>query len=125
MNKPMRMTRNLRLHVGDTLCDLNNRVLDDVARFERGESVESHHLSFESWQALFNVLTPKRYALLQHVHKHPEQSIRALARALGRDYKRVHEDVKALTEAGLLEQDGEGIHVDYAAIELPKTRIAL
>jgi predicted transcriptional regulator len=121
MNKPMRMTRNLRLHVGDTLRDLSKRVLDDVVRFERGDSVEAHHLSFENWQALFNVLTPKRYALLQHVHVHPEQSIRAL----GRDYKRVHDDVKALAEAGLLEQDDAGIHADYAAIELPKTRIAL
>jgi predicted transcriptional regulator len=125
MNKPMRIKQNLRLHVGDTLRDLNKRILDDVARFERGESVESHHLSFENWQALFNVLTPKRYELLRHVHQHPEQSIRALARALGRDYKRVHEDVKALAEAGLLEQDGESIRADYEAIELPKTRIAL
>jgi predicted transcriptional regulator len=114
-----------KVHIGTTLHDVNKRILDDVARFERGESVDSHHLSFENWQALFNVLTPKRYELLQHVHKHPEQSIRAVARALGRDYKRVHEDVKALSGAGLLEQDDDGIRADYEAIELPKTRIAL
>ncbi len=121
----MRIKPNLKLHVGDGLRNVAAAVVSDVARFERGETVEERHVSFESWQALFNVLTPKRYELLQHVHQHPEQSIRALARALGRDYKRVHEDVKALAEAGLLEQGGEGIRADYQAIELPKTRIAL
>jgi predicted transcriptional regulator len=112
----MRMPRDIRVHVGDSLRDLNRRVLADVARFERGESVELHHPSFKHGQALFNVPTPKRYALLQHVHKQPEQCIRPLARARGRDYKRVHEDVKALSEAGLLRWDDAGIGADYLAI---------
>jgi predicted transcriptional regulator len=119
------LKRNVKIHVGGSLRDVTAQILRDVARFERGETVVEDRLTFENWQALFNVLTPKRYELLQHVHKHPEQSIRALARALGRDYKRVHEDVKTLSEAGLLEQDGDGIRADYEAIELPKTRIAL
>ena len=31
------MPRDIRVHVGDSLRDLNRRVLADVARFERGE----------------------------------------------------------------------------------------
>jgi predicted transcriptional regulator len=124
------MTMNLRSssakgHIGTTLREDVRRGADAWKRAECGEHVREDNVSFENWQALFNVLTPKRYELLRHVHHHPEQSIRALARALGRDYKRVHEDVKALSEAGLLEQDGNGIRADYEAIELPMTRIAL
>jgi predicted transcriptional regulator len=118
-------TSTAKLYIGTTLQEDVGRFADAWKRAKRGAAVHEDIVSFENWQALFNVLTPKRYELLRHVHRHPEQSIRALARALGRDYKRVHEDVKALSEAGLLEQDGDGIRAEYAAIELPKTRIAL
>jgi predicted transcriptional regulator len=118
-------TSTAKVYIGTTLQEDVRRFADSWKRAKRGENIHEDSVSFENWQALFNVLTPKRYELLQHVHKHPEQSIRALARALGRDYKRVHEDVKALSEAGLLEQDGDGIRADYEAIELPKARIAL
>ena len=63
------------------------------------------------------MLTPKRYELLQHIHRHPEPSVRALSRALDRDFKRVYEDVKALVEAGLLEYDAEGLRAEYETID--------
>jgi predicted transcriptional regulator len=121
----MKTNRKLELHVGGTLRGVADDVLADVARFERGQRVDEDHLTFESWKALFNVLTPKRYELLRHVHRQPAASVRALSRALARDYKRVHEDVQVLTGAGLLQQDADGLRVDYAAIEVPATRIAL
>jgi predicted transcriptional regulator len=49
-------------------------------------------------------------------------SIRALAKALGRDYSNVHADVQALTGAGLLDASSGGVRADYDAIE---TRIAI
>jgi predicted transcriptional regulator len=121
----MKANRKLKLHVGGTLRDVADGVLDDIARFEGGQSVDEDHLTFENWQALFNVLTPKRYELLQHVHRQPAASVRALSRALARDYKRVHEDVRVLTQAGLLQQDAGGLRTGYSAIEVPATRIAL
>jgi predicted transcriptional regulator len=45
-----------------------------------------------------------------------------LARVLDRDFKRVYEDVKALVDAGLLEQDADGLRAEYKRIE---TAIAL
>lgn len=45
-----------------------------------------------------------------------------LARTLGRDYKRVHEDVERLTAVGLVERDAQGLHAAYDRIE---TRIAM
>ena len=113
----VKVREGVKVHVGGAMRDAANRILDDIARFERGESVEEHHVTFENWQALFNVLTPKRYELLCHVHAHPEPSVRALARSLDRDFKRVYEDVKALVAAGLLEQDADGLRAEYDRIE--------
>lgn len=124
MSAQVRMDR-MKVHVGSGLADASERMLDAVARFERGESVEENHVSFESWAALFSTLTPKRYELLRHVHQHPEKSIRSLARALDRDFRRVYDDVRALVDAGLLEADGQGLRAEYEAVEVPRTKIAL
>jgi predicted transcriptional regulator len=76
---------------------------------EAGRTVEpTDKLYFADWAALCAVLTPKRYELLRHLHRTPADSIRALARALDRDVKRVHEDVVALAELGLIERDPSG-----------------
>jgi predicted transcriptional regulator len=53
---------------------------------------------------------------LHHLHHSPTDSIAALARALGRDYKRVHEDVEALTAAGLIHRTDTGLAADYDQI---------
>jgi predicted transcriptional regulator len=118
----VQMDKKTKVHVGGSLRDAADGILADVARFERGETVDERHLTFENWQALFSVLAPKRYELLHHVHKHPEPSVRALVRSLDRDFKRVYEDVKALVAAGLLEQDAEGLRAEYERID---TSIAL
>jgi predicted transcriptional regulator len=60
--------------------------------------------------------------LLRFVRRHPAPSVRALAKALGRDYSNVHADVQALTASGLLDATGGGLHADYDAIE---TKIAI
>jgi predicted transcriptional regulator len=68
----------------------------------------SDTLYFVDWSALCSVLTPKRYELIRHLRKEQSvASIRALARALGRDVKRVHEDVVALEEFGLITRNRE------------------
>jgi predicted transcriptional regulator len=66
---------------------------------------------------LASVLTDKRHELLRHLRRHPTGSIRALARDLGRDYKRVHGDMKALAAAGLVERDGRVWTADYDEIQ--------
>ncbi len=64
--------------------------------------------SFESPSALFRVLTPKRWELLERLQCDGPLGIRALARALERDVKRVREDAQTLLEVGLIEKDTEG-----------------
>lgn len=53
-------------------------------------------------------MTGERYRMLRHLHAHPEPSVSALARALRRQYRRVHADVAALEQAGLLDRS-EGV----------------
>jgi len=87
-------------------------VLADVATAwkaaEAGVPVDpSSKLCFVDWSALCSVLTPKRYELMRQLRLAPAAGIRALARTLGRDVKRVHEDVTALEELGLIRRDPE------------------
>jgi len=102
--------------------DASRRFIDAWHRAQRGENFQERHLAFESWDTLARTLTGKRMELLRHVRRHKITSIRALAKALGRDYSNVHADVQALTAAGLLDTTNGGVRADYDAIE---TRIAI
>jgi len=103
--------------VGGTFDDAAKRFVNVFERASRGEKVEAQdNVAFASWAALSAVMTDKRHELLRHLHAHPTASIRALARDLGRDYKRVHADVAALVEVGLVEKDGRTLRVDYEEI---------
>ena len=94
--------------VGGSLEEDAAAFLDAWHRADRGENVDENVLAFESWEALASVMSGERYRLLRHVHAHPEPSVSALARSLGRQYRRVHADVAALEDAGLLDRsDGQ------------------
>jgi predicted transcriptional regulator len=93
-----------RVVVGGSLAEDVAAFLDAWRRAEQGENVDETVLAFESWEGLASVLTGERYRLLRHVHAHPEPSVSALARSLGRQYRRVHADVAALEDAGLLDR---------------------
>lgn len=121
------MSKAIRVHVGDTLEAIGDRVVDAWRRAERGELSGENaevHIGFESWETMVRTLSPKRLELLRHLHRSPARSIRALAQALGRDYRRVHEDVEALEAAGLLSRDEDGLRADYDAFDV-SMRVAL
>ena len=109
----------LKIHVGDSRNAMGARFIDAWHRAERGEAVREHHLSFDSFETMTRVLTPKRLALLRHLHRQPTASVAALSRAVKRDYKRVHEDVEALAMAGLIERatDGTALSAPYETIQ--------
>src|SRR5229473_1875744 len=101
--------------------DSARRFIDAWHRGERGETFHERHLSFQSWDVLARILTGKRVELLRYVRRHKVASVRALAKALGRDYSNVHADVQALIAVGLIEAEKDGLRADYDAIE---TKIA-
>lgn len=113
----------IQISVGGTFeADATQRFANAWKRATVGEVFRDRHLAFESWDALARVLTGKRLALLRHLHRTPTPSVRALAKALGRDYSNVHADVRALTDAGLIDVTSGELRAEFDAIE---TRIAL
>ena len=93
------------------------RFVEAWRRAEQGESMQARHVAFESWDALARVLTGKRVELLHYVRRHTVTSVRALAKALGRDYSNVHADVQALTSVGLLDATDGRLRAEYDAID--------
>jgi predicted transcriptional regulator len=121
------MSKSVQVHIGDSLETIGDRVVDAWRKAERGALTGGDaelHVGFESWETMVRTLSPKRLELLRHLHRAPAKSIRALAQALGRDYRRVHEDVEALEAAGLLDRDEEGLRADYDAFDV-SMRVAL
>ena len=80
------------------------------------------NFTFSSAEQLFRTITPKRWELIERLQSLGPSSVRALARALDRDVKRVHQDVTALLGLGLVTRDDAGavlvpfdhIHIDCA-----------
>ena len=93
-----------KLIVGGSIEEEGKAFLDAWHKAERDEPVQDRTLTFESWDAIARVLTGRRYELLKHLRAHPSPSVSALARALGRQYRRVHADVAALEAIGLIER---------------------
>jgi len=73
-------------------------------------------LTFESPTALFRSISPKRWELIVALQKLDTVSMRELARQLKRDVHRVHDDVKALKELGIIDQSDKGIQVPFDKI---------
>lgn len=98
------------------------RALDIARALDRGGAVVPRaHLSFPDMETLLTVLTPRRFALLRTLRQTGPSSVRALAGALGRDYKAVHGDVAALIANGLIERQApdriavlwDSVHADF------------
>jgi predicted transcriptional regulator len=68
--------------------------------------------TFNSPAQLFSVISPKRWQLIERLQYVGATSIRGLARSLGRDVKRVRDDVTAMIEWGLMKRTQAGlVHV--------------
>ena len=109
------MKKRVKINVGG-LKDMGQRFVRAWHRMERGEKVSERHLTFPDLTTLLSALTPKRLELLRDVHQSPAPSVRALAKRLGRDYKRVHRDVETLTASGLLDREDGRVSAPYDAI---------
>lgn len=102
-----------------SLEELGQQFMAAWERAERDEVIEPYHgVGFETLETLLNTLTPKRWALLGYLRSHGPMTVYALAKALGRDYKNVHSDVKVLEELDLITRTAEGkIEVPWDEIE--------
>lgn len=85
------------------------------------ESYQGETLNFEAPEEFFSRLTTRRWAMVNALQRAAApMAVRELARRVGRDVKRVHEDAMALVDLGLIERSETGalycpfsdIHVD-------------
>ncbi|WP_441294043.1 HVO_A0114 family putative DNA-binding protein [Achromobacter ruhlandii] len=89
-----------------------------VAGARSGE-YQGERLNFESAAAFFGQLTELRWNMVREMLGAGRVGVRELARRLGRDVKRVHQDAHALVALGLLEQDeGGGLICPFADIHI-------
>ena len=109
------MSKKVKLHVG-SLDEMGKRFVSAWHRLEQGERVRERHITFSSLSSMLSALSEKRLELLREVHRQPAPSVKALAERLGRDYKRVHEDVETLAASGLIQREGGHVSAPYDAI---------
>lgn len=96
-------------------------ILGDAAkRFKqvwKSGKAASAVFTFSSPAQLFSVISPKRWQLIERLQHLGPSTVRGLARALERDVKRVHDDVTAMIDWGLVERNEDGlVHVPYSVI---------
>lgn len=99
-----------------TEADVSARVVAAMSGQTQGAFI-----SFVSDELLFKTLTPMRWQIIKTMTGAGAMSIRELARRLERDVKRVHEDVHALLNTGVLDRDESGaivfpydkVHVEF------------
>lgn len=104
----------IRRDVDTAMADMGKRF---TTAWKTGRS-SAQVFTFESPAALFRVLTPKRWELIEQLQSLGPMSVRGLARSLERDVKRVHEDVGALLQIGLIDKTERGeVHVPFSVIE--------
>lgn len=102
------MSKKMTIGVGG-LDQSAKRFVETWRRAERGEKVaRQERLTFDNLEVLLRTLTPSRWTLLRTLRQDGPMTVRALSKALGRDYKNVHTDVGTLERVGLLARDKAG-----------------
>lgn len=85
----------------------------------KSESYQGETLNFETPGAFFGRLSERRWALVQALMGAGAMSVRELARRVGRDVKRVHEDVSVLADLGVVERtESGGVVCPFAGIQV-------
>ncbi len=93
--------------------------LRTMAKTAQAEKYQGEVLNFESPGHFFGQLSEKRWEIVRAAQGKGDLSVRQLARAVGRDVKRVHKDVVILAELGLLERtESGGVLCPYSSMHI-------
>jgi len=113
----------IQVNVG-SLADMGQRFAGAWNRAAAGEKVFETNVTFLDVQTMLDTLSPRRLDLLRHVRQHGASNVRALALALGRDYKNVHQDVAILEATGLLLREGRKLSAPWDELQAHVSLIA-
>lgn len=85
--------------------DVLGEAAETMKKVAAGKKVrpKGRRIFFTSPEALRRFLTPKKLELIRLIRERQPASINELAVFADRDFKRVHEDLVSLAEAGLIE----------------------
>ncbi|WP_248518140.1 HVO_A0114 family putative DNA-binding protein [Salinarchaeum laminariae] len=99
----------LKVTVGEheTLDDRTRRRIEAAQTGTDLEDVQPT-LNFDSFADLSRLLSPKNLELLEAIAQTEPESIRAVADAVDRDYKQVHQNCSELADIGVIEFEGGG-----------------
>ena len=90
-----------------------------VAQTAKAGGYQGELLNFESLGQFLGRLTERRWEIIRIAQGKGLLSVRELARLVGRDVKRVHEDIVALAELGLLERtESGGVFCPYSSLHI-------
>lgn len=90
-----------------------------IGQAAKVDTYQGEVLNFESPGHFFGQLSEKRWEIVRAAQGKGEMSVRELARTVGRDVKRVHEDVVILTELGMLERtESGGVICPYSSMHI-------
>ncbi|MGB8476366.1 MAG: hypothetical protein WCE61_19975, partial [Candidatus Acidiferrum sp.] len=73
---------------------------------------------FERASEIAKLLTTDRVRILESMAVERTLSIRQIAELVDRDPEAVYSDVQALTAAGVLDQNGDGVELRYSTIHV-------
>ena len=96
--------------------DARKAAADRFSEAWENAEYSGEYLTFTSPAGFFEVLNARRWDLVVKLQALGKTSIRALAKQVGRDVRRVHDDVKLLMTHGIIEQDDSGVCVPYDTI---------
>lgn len=100
-------------------ADMHRRAIDAARALAAGKAkATDFRIGFENAAQLFAELSAERMRALETLRREGPQSIYALAKALGRNYSNVHQDVQRLMALGLVERDEEGVQVPFDELEI-------
>ncbi|MDS0222852.1 hypothetical protein NDI54_16015 [Haloarcula sp. S1AR25-5A] len=106
--------------------EFHDDVTDDIASLEQSDAVDAAPaLSFTSYDALMETLTPRVLELIEAIRREEPSSINEAARVVDRDVKNVHEELSRLAQLGIIlfEEDGQSkrpiVWFDELVINLP------
>lgn len=85
----------------------------------KADTYKGEVLNFETPAQFFGQLTEKRWDIVRAAQGKGDLSVRELARVVGRDVKRVHDDIVILAELGLLERtESGGVVCPYTSMHI-------
>ena len=89
------------------VSSLEDSAAQAIKAMETG-APQGRHLSFETPEMLVRMLGGHRLAVLNALLGGKAMGVRELARRLGRDLRAVHNDMKKLVQAGIVEKAEDG-----------------